>query len=334
MRYCHCAVSFLAFFDRTSIVCFAFIVAIETSLNRVGQAMFAAPMQERSATEGAGPRGWTNILGLSLAASLLAPIGAALAEPASEPACAHPDQDCDQAQPLDQLSLTIGQLKASLSAIRRDLEGVDQVPGTPLDRLCAVPLAEAQAARDAAVSELERIRASAADERAEWEHAEAAMTGELVDLRARLAAAEAEAARLTDDRATLASHAIEIDKALAPGAGEVAGPRAEPWPTSAIISAEAAEIESVPQPAQMPRAAQPDPSGGALPPPRAVAADDAPASGHRLQLEAELALAQLKIAELSSALESARLRQEAMEAEVGSLRSLTDAKIRQLLGWN
>jgi hypothetical protein len=161
------------------------------------------------------------------------------------------------------------------------------------------------------------------------------MTGELVDLRARLAAAEAEAARLTDDRATLASHAIEIDKALAPGAGEVAGPRAEPWPTSAIISAEAAEIEDAPEPAQIPGAAPHGQSAVVLPPPRTVATDDlAPADGDHLQLEAELALAQLKIAELSSALESARLRQEAMEAEVGSLRSLTDAKIRQLLGWN
>jgi hypothetical protein len=333
MRYCHYPVPFWAFFDRTSIVCFAFIVAIETSLNRVGQAMFAAPMQERSATEGAGPRGWTNILWLSLAASLLAPIGAALAEPASEPACAHPDQDCDQAQPLDQLSLTIGQLKASLSAIRRDLEGVDQVPGTPLDRLCAVPLAEAQAARDAAVSELEQARATAG-ERAEWEHAEAAMTGELVSLRARLAAAEAEVVRLTDDRATWASHTVELDEEPEPSASEGVAARAEPWRTSPILAAEAAEIESVPQPAQMPRAAQPDPSAGALPPPRAAAADDAPASGDRLQLQAELALAQLKIAELSEALESARLRHEEMEAEVGSLRALTDAKIRQLLGWH
>ena len=53
----------------------------------------------------------------------------------------------------------------------------------------------------------------------------------------------------------------------------------------------------------------------------------------RLQLAAELALAQLKIAELSTALELARVRQAAIEAEVGTLRSLTDAKIRQFLGW-
>jgi hypothetical protein len=173
-----------------------------------------------------------------------------------------------------------------------------------------------------------------AEAQAEWEHAEAAMTGELVSLRARLAAAEAEVARLTDDRATWASHTVEVDEEPKLGAGEGVGARAEPWRTSPILSAEAAEIESVPQPAQMPRAAQPDPSAGALPPPRAAAADDAPASGDRLQLQAELALAQLKIAELSSALESARLHQEAMEAEVGTLRALTDAKIKQILGWH
>lgn len=285
--------------------------------------MFAAPMQERSAAEGTGPRGWTNIVGLSLAASLLAPIGAALAEPASPPACSHPDQNCGQAPPLDQLSLTIDQLKANLSAIRRDLEAAEQTSGAPLDRLCAVPLAEAQAARDAAVSELERARAAAAGERAEWERAEAAMTGELDSLRGRLAAAEAAVARHTGDRAPLAGRAVERDDAPEPGAGEGVGPPAEPWRTSPILSAEAAEIEGAAARPPMPGAAQQGQAAGVH------AASDDP-----LQLQAELALAQLKIAELSSALDSARLRQESMEAEVDTLRALTDAKIKQLLGWN
>ncbi|HSA81575.1 MAG TPA: hypothetical protein VLE23_12210 [Geminicoccaceae bacterium] len=272
------------------------------------------------------------IIRLTLVASFLAPIGAALAEPASGPACPHSDQNCGQAPPLDQLSLTIGRLKDSLSSIRRDLEAADQAPGAPLDRLCLVPLAEAQAARDAAVGEREQARAAAAGERTEWKHAEAALTDELVSLRGRLATAAAEVARLTGDRATLASHTVELDEAPEPGAGAVAGSRAEPWRTSPILSAEAVEIEGAPEPARPPWAAQHDPPAGALLPPRAAAADDhAP---DRLQLQAELALAQLKIAELSSALESARLRHEAMEAELGTLRSLTDAKIRQLLGWN
>jgi hypothetical protein len=295
--------------------------------------MFAVPMQDRSATERTGPPCWTSIVRLLLVANLLAPVGTALAEPA--PACSHPDQSCGQAPPLDQLSLSIGKLRASLSAIRQDLEAAaDDAPRAPLDRLCAVPLAEAQAARDAAVSELEQARAAAASEGAEWDHAEAAMTGELVSLRGRLAAAEAEVARLTDDRATLVSHIVEIDETLGPGAGEEVAARAEPWQASPIHSAEAAEIEAGPQPPPMLPMAQHDQSAVAPPPPEVAAGNRAPASRDRLQLQAELALAQLKIAELSTALESARLRQEAMEAEVGTLRSLTDDKIRQLLGWH
>jgi predicted nucleic acid-binding Zn-ribbon protein len=297
--------------------------------------MFAVQMQDRSATERTGPRGWTSIVRLLLATGLLAPIEAALAEPASEPACSQPDQGCGPSPRLDQLSLTIGKLKASLSAIRQDLEAAaDQAPRTPLDRLCAVPLAEAQAARNAAVSKLEQARATAARERAEWDHAEAAMTGELVSLRGRLAAAEAEVVRLTDDRATLVSHIVEIDETLGPSAGEEVAARAEPWRASPIHSAEAAEIEAVPQPAPMLPVAQHDQPAVAPPPPAVATGNRAPASRDRLQLQAELALAQLKIAELSTALESARLRQEAMEAEVGTLRSLTDDKIRQLLGWH
>lgn len=302
---------------------------------RGGQAMFAVPLRHRSATVRTGPRGWASTAWLLLAAGLLAPIGAALAGPV----CSHSDRSCSQAPPLDQLSLTIGRLKASLRAIRQDLEatraaaGADETLRATVDRLCAVPLAEAQAARDAAASGLEQARATAG-ERAEWNHTEAAMTGELVSLRGRLAAAEAAVARLTDDRATLVSRIVELDETLEPAASEVVAARDEPWQPSPIHSAEAAEIKAGPQPPLMLRAAQHD-QPVIAPPPSAVAAGDrTPASGDRLQLRAELALAQLKIAELSTALESARLRQEAMEAEVGSLRSLTDAKIRQLLGWH
>jgi hypothetical protein len=301
---------------------------------RGGQAMFAVPLRDRSATVKTGPRGWTSIIWLLLAAGLLAPSGAAPAGPV----CSNPDQSCSQAPPLDQLSLTIDRLKASLRAIRQDLEatraaaGADETLRATVDRLCAVPLAEARAARDAAASGLEQARATAAGERAEWNHAEAAMTGELISLRGRLAAAEVEVARLTEDRATLVSRIVELDETLEPAASETVAAR--PWQTSPIHSAEAAEIEAVPQPPLMLGVAPHD-QPVIAPPPSAVAAGNrTPASGDPLQLQAELALAQLKIAELSTALESARLRQEAMEAEVGSLRSLTDAKIRQLLGWH
>ena len=95
-------------------------------------------------------------------------------------------------------------------------------------------------------------------------------------------------------------------------------------------AAQAAESDAAPERQLMLRVAQPGPPPGS----RERAAGQRPAPPvDRLQLRAELALAQLKIAELTTALESARLRQEGMEAEVSTLRSLTDAKIRKLMGW-
>jgi hypothetical protein len=263
-----------------------------------------------------------------LAAGLLAPIGTG---PAAGPVCSHADQSCGQAPPLDQLSLTIGKLKASLSAIRQDLEaaraatGADEALRATIDRLRAVPLAEAQAARDAATSELEQARATG---RRRTGRVGSCRGGD--DRRARQSAGAPGGRRGGGGRADGRPR-----DAGESAASEVIAARDEPWQTSPIHSAEAAEIEAGPQIPLMLGAAQHDPPAGAPPPTRAVAAGDrAPASGDRLQLQAELALAQLKIAKLSTALESARLRQEAMEAEVGTLRSLTDAKIRQLLGWH
>ena len=57
------------------------------------------------------------------------------------------------------------------------------------------------------------------------------------------------------------------------------------------------------------------------------------ADGGTLQLRADLALAQLKITNLSEELTSTRANQEALEAELQSLRSLTDAKIKRFMGW-
>ncbi len=50
-----------------------------------------------------------------------------------------------------------------------------------------------------------------------------------------------------------------------------------------------------------------------------------------LQLEAKLAVAELKIAGLVSDLRSAQASREAIEAEAASLRALTDARIRQII---
>ena len=76
--------------------------------------------------------------------------------------------------------------------------------------------------------------------------------------------------------------------------------------------------------------------------PSAFAAEPAPAlagarrdlvrAGSRLDMQAELALAQLRIAELTTALDAARLREQAVEAEADSLRSLTEAQIRRFMG--
>jgi hypothetical protein len=63
---------------------------------------------------------------------------------------------------------------------------------------------------------------------------------------------------------------------------------------------------------------------------------DAPTAnggGANLQLRAQLALAQLKITGLSQELQSSRANQEALEAELSSLRLLTDAKIKEFMGW-
>jgi hypothetical protein len=55
--------------------------------------------------------------------------------------------------------------------------------------------------------------------------------------------------------------------------------------------------------------------------------------GEAAQLRADLASAQLRIAELSDELRSTRANKAALEAELSSLRSLTDDKIKQFMGW-
>jgi hypothetical protein len=92
---------------------------------------------------------------------------------------------------LVQLASTIGTLKASLSAIRQDLAAMHapaaEVP--PLERSCAAVVAE----------------------RTAWQHAEAAMTGELTGLRGRLAAAEAAVTELHEGREMLVGRIGELD---------------------------------------------------------------------------------------------------------------------------
>jgi hypothetical protein len=116
--------------------------------------MFAVP--SRNACAGRfGSRCRTAIAALLLAAGVTGAAGNVLAGAAPEPVCQDHDPSCGNALALDQLSGTIDGLKASLSAIRQDLEtrrGEANQPARALEELCAAPLAEAHAARDAAMS--------------------------------------------------------------------------------------------------------------------------------------------------------------------------------------
>jgi hypothetical protein len=100
-------------------------------------------------------------------------------------------------------------------------------------------------------------------------------------------------------------------------------------PTSPIETAAAAELEAAPT-----HPPGPNPTERAQTPGTAAAGAPAgAASGTDLQLRAELAQAQLKIAGLTADLRSAHASREAIEAELTSLRSLTDARIKHFMGW-
>lgn len=230
-----------------------------------------------------------------LLAVLLAP-PSALAEAAAGAAAEEPS--------LDQLASTIGNLKASLSAIRQDLAAMHdpaaEVP--PLDRSCAAVVAE----------------------RAAWQHAEAAMTGELTGLRGRLAAAEAAVTELHQDREMLVRRIGELDAIIQETrTGEV---------VDALVAVEQPALEPAATSAGLLRVAPAVLAAEGLPARSGAARPPLARAGSRLDLQADLALAQLRIAELSNALDSARLREEAMAAEVTSLRSLTEAQIKRFMG--
>jgi hypothetical protein len=103
-------------------------------------------------------------------------------------------------------------------------------------------------------------------------------------------------------------------------------------PASPIETAAAAEPDAPPEPKLVPGAAAPALASKAS----ETAVSDPPTAGDggvNLQLRADLALAQLKIAELTEELRSMRANRTALEAELRSLRSLTDAKIKSFMGW-
>jgi cell division protein FtsB len=199
----------------------------------------------------------------------------------------------NQVTPLDRLSTTLGDLKSSLAAIRADLEGMRST------------------ATAAAWSPPDALCSSPAEPSAATD----------------LTAGELE--RLRNERAALKNRVAELEKEVEkarPGevvAGVVERPSGSPTETAVAAELDPPRGGSVLEAAKRETA------------PEAVATD-APAGADgaaTLQLRAELALAQLKITDLNEELQTTRANKAALKAEVRSLRSLTDAKIKRFMGW-
>jgi len=246
---------------------------------------------------------------------------AATAAPWAPAATATPAEKA-AAPALDQLASTLGDLKASLSAIRQEMEAMRPAAGgEPLP-----PAALCGAAADGSP-------ADGVPDEADWRHAEAAMTGELINTRERLAAAEAAAAALLTDRERLVMRITELDELLERArTSTVVNGLVERQRVSIEPAGFGAEPElSAASAPELLRVSRPALAGEAHATPRAAAPRDLARASHRLDLQAELALAQLRISELNTALEASRLRQDAMAAEVTTLRSLTGGQIQRFL---
>jgi hypothetical protein len=300
-----------------------FVIAI-----RLAGGMFVMPTANGPGPSGVRRRDRTRVCCLLLATALAVSTGPGHAETLSTPSqAATPSAEArpaDELEPLEHLAGTIGDLTARLSAIRQDLAALHAA--SPPPEVDAAPPDPAQReTRIALLNALEELRARIAAERAEWRHAKAAMTGELTGLRERLAAADGALAELRRDREALVRHITLLD-------AQVQKARTREL-VDALVETQRPAIE----PAEAPPAAslmRVTPSAFAAEPPPALAGArrDLVRAGSRLDLQAELALAQLRIAELTTALDAAQLREQAIEAEAASLRSLTEAQIRRFMG--
>jgi hypothetical protein len=213
--------------------------------------------------------------------------------------------------PLDELAARIEGLKASLGTIREQMTAM---------RTGAAPPQDACAVAD------EEDPGGAAGQ-ADWRQVRAAMTGELIDTRERLAAAEGAAAALRQDRERLVGRILELDQMLAKAhTSELVDDLVER--RAALEPVDPPPVEPPARPALatpgLLQVARPALAGEPLPPDRAGAVRR---SGSRLDLQAELALAQLRIVELNTALEAARRRHETMAAELTALRSLSGGPV-------
>jgi cell division protein FtsB len=195
--------------------------------------------------------------------------------------------------PLDRLSDTLGDLQSRLAAIRESLEGMRSTS----DAVTSSP------SEPACAPPGEASPAPAAADELE---------------------------RLRTERAALQGRVAELEKAIKDArTGEVVAALVKRPSASPIETAAAAELAVPPQGGSALQASAPAETAETV-------AGDAPTAnggGANLQLRAQLALAQLKITGLSQELQSSRANQEALEAELSSLRLLTDAKIKEFMGW-
>lgn len=257
--------------------------------------MSGGPSAGQSVIERFGLRGCTSLVLALLAVSLPQPAGAGPAAAASTS-----DQAPAGDLALDELSTTIDDLKASLTAIRQDLEAMRASPEDD-----ALPEAEPRCGETVSVPELARLRQD-------------------------LAIRDAELVRLRSEGARLKSRIAELETVIRQArTREVVAALVQRPAAAPIEMAAAAELD-----ARSARRSGPNlaPSAEASEAAAPVGSAD-PDGGPHLQLRAELALAQLKIAELTDELRSRRASQAALEAELTSLRLLTDAKIRGFMGW-
>jgi cell division protein FtsB len=124
--------------------------------------------------------------------------------------------------------------------------------------------------------------------------------------------------RLRSERATLKDRVAELEKTINQMRTDQAGDALIKQASAAPVGT-AAPATKPAEPAEVQPGAGPGRADGG--------------GGEAAQLRADLASAQLRIAELSDELRSTRANKAALEAELSSLRSLTDDKIKQFMGW-
>jgi outer membrane murein-binding lipoprotein Lpp len=290
--------------------------------------MAAAPISDRAQTRPSQSRRRAGTTRLLLAAAILGSTGSggAAGEPPPPPTqIGLPRSDPAETASLDHLSATVDDLTARLHAVRDSLDDMRDAARRPTASDAAA-LARLHAERD-------RTRATAAATCAARQGAEAWSAEDTARLRNELSKLMVELGRVRRERATLEGRIAELQEAAATGrprndlaisAGRDTGTPLAPPPAS--------EGQALSTPTVVPPAAAERATGKAALSGRPKAVDQAANEPvDTLQLEAKLALAELKIAGLVSDLRSAQASREGIEAEAASLRAMTDARIRRMI---